>query len=134
MPTFSAASHAQLLTCVTPLQLVCVEVIKHFDFTVLEGHRGQAAQDAAFASGASQKRWPFGEHNATPSRAVDIWPFPIDWSDQEKNVQRCVLLAGMMLATGWHLGIRLRWGGDWNRDGDTRNEHFRDYGHIEVDP
>lgn len=132
MPIFSSASRLQLATCVEPLQRVMVEAIKYIDFTVLEGHRGKEAQNAAFAKGLSQKQWPNGEHNASPSRAVDIAPYPIDWSDREVARQRFVLLAGIVLATGWSLGIHVRWGGDWNQNGDTRDEHFRDYGHFEV--
>lgn len=135
MPKFSEASREQLLTCDERLQRVMVEAIKHYDFAVIEGHRGQAAQDAAFAKGNSQKKWPNGEHNGTPSRALDIQPYPIDWSDKAANIQRSVLLAGIVLQCGWSLGIPLRWGGDWNKNGDTRDEHFRDYGHFElIDP
>jgi peptidoglycan L-alanyl-D-glutamate endopeptidase CwlK len=132
MPKFSAASRAQLLTCDERLQRVMVEAIKLYDFAVIEGHRGEAAQNIAFAKGNSQKRWPNGEHNGTPSRACDIQPYPIDWSDAQANTQRACLLAGIVLACAFHLGIKLRWGGDWNMNGDTRDEHFRDYGHFEL--
>jgi hypothetical protein len=134
MPKFSTASRERLATCVDDLQRVMVEAIKIMDFTVVEGHRGKAAQNIAFNKGLSQKQWPNGEHNSEPSRAVDITPYPIDWSDAEKNTQRMVLLAGIVLACAFHLGIKLRWGGDWNMNGDTRDEHFRDYGHFEVFP
>ncbi len=133
MPKFSNVSRERLLTCDERIQRVCVEAIKLFDFVVVEGHRGKEAQNAAYAKGYSKLRWPNGEHNATPSRAVDIMPYPIDWSDKQANIQRCCVLAGIMLAVAFRLGIKLRWGGDWNSDGDTRDEKFRDYGHFEVE-
>lgn len=131
---FSTASRERLLTCVEPLQRIMVEAIKIMDFTVVEGHRGKEAQNIAFNKGASQKRWPNGEHNASPSRAVDITPYPVDWSDAQANIQRYCVLAGIVIACAHQLGIKVRWGGDWNSDGDTRDEHFRDYGHFEVEP
>jgi peptidoglycan L-alanyl-D-glutamate endopeptidase CwlK len=114
------------------LQKVCDESIKYYDFVISEGFRGKDAQNAAYNKGASQKQWPNGEHNHMPSTAMDCYPWPVDWSDAEKNTQRTVLMAGIMLGVAHMLGIKLRWGGDWNQDGDTRDEHFRDYGHLEL--
>ena len=54
------------------------------DITVLCGYRGKAEQDAAVASGASKAPWPTSKHNRSPSDAVDVAPFPIDWQDREK--------------------------------------------------
>ena len=63
MPSFNQTSKDRLATCDARLQQVFNEVIKYFDCTVLCGHRNQADQDAAFASGKSQKKWPNGNHN-----------------------------------------------------------------------
>jgi peptidoglycan L-alanyl-D-glutamate endopeptidase CwlK len=131
MPRLGAASLVQYRTLHPDLQRVADEAIKHYDFAIVEGFRNEKAQNIAYASGASQRKWPFGEHNKLPSDAMDCYPWPIDWSDTPKNVERQTLLAGIMLATSWQLGIQLRWGGDWNRDGDTRDEKFRDRGHFE---
>ena len=138
MPAFSTTSQAQLSTCDQRLQDVLNKVIIKFDFTVLEGHRGQEAQDRAYARGLSQVRWPNGKHNATPSKAADVAPYPIDWGDPnnrekaEAARQRFCYLAGWVMATAEQMGIKLRWGGDWDGDRDTRDEHFRDLGHFEV--
>lgn len=108
------------------------------DFAIIEGHRGRAAQNAAADRGLSQVRWPKGKHNQLPSMAADLAPYPIDWSSASKATERFVLLAGVVLATAVRLyrdgRVRhlVRWGGDWNRDGDTRDESFRDYGHVEL--
>jgi len=132
MPTLSARSLEHLGTCCDELQRVARRAIAIYDFTVLEGHRGKDAQDQAVAKGLSQVAWPNGKHNKNPSDAMDVAPFPIDWSDKEVARQRFCLLAGVMLACAAAEGVTLRWGGDWDRDGDTRDERFRDLPHFEV--
>ena len=138
MPAYSTASQAQLATCDPRLQQVFNEVIKDFDVTILEGHRGEEAQERAYAKGLSQVHWPKGKHNSIPSKAVDVAPYPVDWGDPtdrnkaEAARQRFCYLAGWVMATAKRLGIPLRWGGDWDSDRDTRDEKFRDLGHFEI--
>lgn len=132
MAKFGAASLRQRETLCTELQQVLDEVIIVFDFSILEGFRDEERQNRAYARGLSQVRWPNGKHNKLPSDAVDIAPWPIDWSNKEAATQRFVYLAGWVMATAAMLGISLRWGGDWDGDRDTRDEKFRDLGHFEV--
>lgn len=139
MPTFSEQSQKRLATCDPRLQSILNEVIKHVDFTILEGHRDREAQERAVAEGKSRLHWPHGNHNAFPSRAVDIAPFlpevRIDW----KDVVAFGRLMGFVQLIGIQQGVRLRFGLDW--DGDFRtvdqdpNESLMDAPHIElVDP
>jgi hypothetical protein len=130
---FGTDSEKQLATCTPGIQKVMRAALARgvMDFKIVEGHRGKTAQNIAYAKGNSQRPWPLGEHNALPSRAADIMPYPVDWSDKAANIQRCCVLAGIVLACAVELGIGIRWGGDWNMDGDTRDEKFRDYGHFE---
>lgn len=51
------------------------------DISVLCGYRGADKQNRAFAEGASKTPWPKSKHNRIPSDAVDVVPFPIDWTD-----------------------------------------------------
>ena len=132
MPTFSSESLTQLQTCDERLQDVLGLAIEMFDFKVLEGHRGQFAQDRAYSRGFSQVRWPKGKHNALPSKAVDLAPYPVDWTNSEAARQRFCYLAGFVMASAKSLGVALRWGGDWDGDQDTRDERFRDLGHFEL--
>lgn len=133
MPKFSIASEIQLDTCDERLQRICREAIKYIDFTVVEGHRGQAAQHAAFLKGNSELDWPNGRHNATPSLAVDLAPWPADWSEGEKPHARFAVLAGVMLTCSIQLGISgLIWGGSWNKNWDPRETKFNDWGHFQV--
>jgi peptidoglycan L-alanyl-D-glutamate endopeptidase CwlK len=133
MPQFSQASKSQLVTCDPRLQQVLNSAIADFDFVVVEGHRGEAAQNLAFARGASQLPWPKGNHNALPSRAADLAPYPIDWSEGEKPHLRFAFMMGVILAHARRLGIKVRFGMDWNRNYDMRDESFLDYGHVELD-
>lgn len=128
MPRFSNRSKEALVTCDRRLQELLNEAIKHIDFSVLEGHRGREAQDKAFREGFSKVRYPHGKHNSLPSRAVDIAPYPIAWGDTE----RFVLFAGFIQGIASQLGIRIRWGGDWDRDTQVKDERFRDLGHFEL--
>jgi peptidoglycan L-alanyl-D-glutamate endopeptidase CwlK len=133
MPVFGAASRAQLATCHPRLQLVLNEAIKHFDFSVIEGHRGEAAQNAAYAKHLSQLPWPKGNHNAVPSRAADIAPSPVDWSEGEKPHLRFAFMMGVVLVAAHLVGVKVRFGMDWNRNLDMRDESFIDMPHVELD-
>lgn len=133
MPEFGAESLKQLATLHPKLQEVLNEAVKYFDFAIIEGHRGEDAQNKAYATGKSKLPWPKGNHNKTPSTAVDIAPYPIDWSDRPDSIRRFCYLAGFILAIARQLNIPLRWGGDWNHDDDLRNEGtFRDWPHFEL--
>lgn len=134
MAVFSAKSEAQLATCDARIQKILREVIKFVDFIVIEGHRGQAAQEAAFDAGTTKLHWPFGKHNASPSRAVDIAPYfanvigGIDWKDLPSFAR----LMGYIERVAKEQGIALRFGLDWNGDFRTRDETFVDAPHLEL--
>jgi peptidoglycan L-alanyl-D-glutamate endopeptidase CwlK len=129
---FGATSEAALRTVHPDVVRVLRRAIQYVDFTVLEGHRGQAAQNDAFARGDSKLRYPCGNHNATPSDAADIAPFPVDWSNAVNARDRFVYLAGVVMCCAAMEGVRMRWGGDWNSNSDTRDEPtFRDFPHFE---
>lgn len=135
MPSYSLASKTKLETCDPKLVLLFNRVIVFFDCTIIEGHRGQAAQDAAFAAGKSKLKWPNGNHNSKPSRAVDAAPVEykdrkavIDWND----VQRLCYFAGQVMATAREMGIPLRWGGDWDGDTELKDNSFDDLVHFEL--
>lgn len=128
MPSFSKTSLDRLGTCDNRLQLVLTTVIKHFDCKVIEGHRGKDLQTEFFETGRSQVEFPDSKHNTSPSRAVDVAPWPIDWNDRD----RFHYFAGVVIATGRSLGVELRWGGDWDRDTEVRDNGFDDLVHFEL--
>ena len=128
MPSFGTASRQRLDTCHPDLIQVCEEVIKNYDFTVLEGFRSNARQDELFRQGKSKLRAGMSKHNQDPSWAIDIAPYPIDWND----IPRFYLLAGFMFQAAASLSVELRWGGDWSRDWDHKDQTFFDYPHFDL--
>lgn len=133
MPKFGNHSIVQLATCHPDLQRVLNEAIKYFDFRVEEGFRNQHDQHVAFLAGNSKLDWPHGNHNQSPSKAADCYPFPVDLSDNTKNLQRFCVLAGVIHTVAQQLNIKIRWGGDWNQNWDMRDEpNFRDLPHFEL--
>lgn len=128
MPKFGKRSIHHLNTCHPDLQLVLNEAIKYVDFSVLEGHRSQELQDLYFQQGKSKVKYPNGKHNKTPSLAVDIAPYPIDWNDLKRFGAVVFFIKGIAISKG----IKLRLGADWNGD-FIFNESFVDAPHIELD-
>jgi len=130
MPQFSRTSKARLATCHPDIQQVFNEVIKHFDCKILEGHRTKETQDKLFYAKPprTQVKYPNSKHNSSPSRAVDVMPYPLDWGDRE----RCSLFAGFVLGTATAMGITLRWGGDWDMDTEVDDNRFDDLPHFEL--
>jgi len=136
--SFGEKSRGKLLTCAPALASVLTRAIElsPIDFTIVHGFRNQAEQDLLFASGASQKRWPLSTHNimmaGVPySHAADIAPWiggAIPW----KDTHAFAVLAGVMFAAANERGVELRWGGDWNRNGSTKDQSFMDWGHFEL--
>ena len=128
MPKFGKGSLKALSTCDKKLQEVFNEVIKTVDCSVLEGHRHQTRQDALYKEGKTKVKFPHGRHNSLPSRAVDVCPYPIDWSDRE----RFHLFSGFVLGIAKSMGINLRWGGDWNQNWFVDDNKFDDFPHFEL--
>ncbi len=136
MAKFSAESLAKLTTCHPDLQVLFAEVIKYRDCKILEGHRGEEAQNAAFARGASKLRWPNGQHNSFPSRAVDVTPYPVP--DFVKHGADFYYFGGFVMAIAEKLyarGLmkhRIRFGADWNQNNRITDERFVDAVHYEI--
>ncbi len=128
MPEFSIASKRRLGTCDPVLIRLMNEVIKHWDCTILEGHRDQARQNEMVRIGTSRLSWPDSKHNKDPSLAVDVAPYPIDWQDLE----RFRAFGGFVLGVAAVLKVPIRWGGDWNGNRDFRDQKFHDLPHFEL--
>lgn len=136
---FGPTSRLRLDTCHPDLQrLMDAAMMKQLmDFSILQGHRGEVEQNAAYASGASKIEWPSSRHNRVPSMAVDIAPYPIRWGnvgdpDRVKAIGAFYKLAGIVLTVARELEIVVRWGGDWNMNGDIFDQDFDDLPHFEL--
>ena len=131
MPSFGKRSRQNLETCHKDLQKVFNEVVKTYDCSVVCGHRGEADQNKAYEQGRSKVKYPDGKHNANPSYAVDVYPYPINM----KNLERMVHFAGFVIGTAKSMGIDLIWGRDWYDDWykkDKNRTTFKDFPHFEL--
>ena len=128
MPSFGERSTLHLNTLDYRLVAVCREIIEYYDFTIVCGHRGEEAQNEAYATGASRKRWPRSIHNQNPSQAIDVATYPINWKDD----LAFAYLAGLFGSAARRRGFALRWGGDWDGDGSSVDQSFMDIGHLEI--
>ena len=68
------ASSERLATCQPALIRVANGVLARRDCAVLCGVRSRAAQEAAFATGASKVHWPDSKHNLKSDQGLkDYW-------------------------------------------------------------
>ena len=143
---WSHRSHSNLSTCDPRLRDLFDEVLKVQDCTVLCGYRDKAEQTEYFETGRSKLPWPRSQHNVRDrfpgrgggqgssktlprSEAVDVAPYPLDW----KARRRFDRFAGIVLGVASQMGVAVRWGGDWDGDGDLTDQDFNDLVHFELD-
>lgn len=129
--TLGPKSLAQRETLHPKLKQVVDKLVElGFNFSILQGVRTPEQEKDLVASGASttmnSKHLP--DVNGQ-SRAMDIALNPISWN----NTEQFVLFAGYVLGLADSMGIKLIWGGDWNRDFNTLDTGFRDLDHFELD-
>lgn len=127
MPAFSKRSEKRLNTCHHELITLAEAVVIDIDCTVSYGHRNKEDQDEAHRLGRSTKKWPYSRHNQFPSDAIDLVIYPIDWTD----FNRFAWFAGYVAAKAVELGIKIRWGCDWDMDTFTKDHKFKDFCHFE---
>ena len=128
MPKFGSKSKQRLSTCDEDLIDLFNEVIKYFDCSVLEGHRNEEDQNKYFKEGTSKVKFPEGKHNASPSTAVDVVPYPVNWDD----TARMYYFAGIVKGIAETMQINIRWGGDWDNDTEVKDTKFKDLPHFEL--
>lgn len=101
------------------------------DISLIAGHRNKTDQNYMYDHGLSHLRWPNGKHNRIPSQAVDMQPYP-----RPVATPKLWAALGYMAGRGEDIaegmGLTLRWGGDWDRDGDLTDQDFDDLFHWEL--
>ncbi len=120
MPKFGPASIKRLSECHPDLQALFYSVISEVDCSILCGYRGQKEQQEAYMTGHSKAQWKESPHNFSPSYAVDVAPFPIDWANEKRFNEFAAIVK-------WHaerLKIKIKWGGDF--------KSFKDRPHWEL--
>ena len=124
MPRFGRRSKQRLKGVDAKLVNVANELVKLMDVTVLEGLRSQERQNELVAQGKSKTK--FGKH--VQGKALDLAPYPIDWEDRE----RFHYMGGMLRGIAHEMGVKIRWGGDWDSDGEIADNSFDDLVHVEL--
>ena len=129
MFNFSKRSLENLKNVDSRLVKICNELIKEYDFTVIEGYRTPERQYELYKQGFSQidGKTKKGKHNYSPSLAIDIIPYkkgvdPFDNSIKSK-LMFCEL-AHKFKNVAKRLNIEIIWGGDWKT--------FKDLPHFEL--
>lgn len=134
-PKFVGKSASNLVTCHPLLIVLFNEVVEVMDCSILEGHRGKEAQDAAFNAvpKRSEVQWPNGKHNGIPSLAVDAQPHPLKLDGSGKaKLEQFWVFGGVVIGIAAKLGIKVRWGRDWDSDFDFDDQTFNDFYHWEL--
>lgn len=133
MYKFSSKSQAKLNECHKDIQIICNELIKYIDFTVVTGYRSPEEQLKKYQQGFSKVKR--GKHNYNPSLAIDIQPYPL--SNNQKREQ-FYYLAGFFMGIAKTLKAEglithdIRFGGDWDKDGEIIDNTFDDLYHFEL--
>ncbi len=101
------------------------------DLSLISGHRGEAEQNALFHDRLSKLEYPHSKHNSYPSLAVDFRAYP--WPKKEpKQWAALAYIAAHAILIGQEEGVNIRWGGDWNQNGDLTDQSFNDLFHLEI--
>tara|TARA_R110000744_G_scaffold8350_3_gene27841 strand:+ start:602 stop:1003 length:402 start_codon:yes stop_codon:yes gene_type:complete len=125
---FGKRSRERLSGVNVKLVNVLNELIKIMDVTIIEGVRSDEKQKEYFDKGKSKidgitKK---GQHQL--GKAVDLAPYPIDWNDRDTFYY----MGGMIRGIAKQLNVNVRYGGDWDGDGKTKDNNFDDLVHIEI--
>ena len=124
MPRFGKRSRERMRGVDSRLINVMNELIKLMDVTIIEGLRTKERQEELVAKGASKTK--FSKH--IEGKALDVAPYPIDW----ENRDGLYYMGGMIRGIAQQLGYDIRYGGDWDSDGQTKDNNFDDLVHIEI--
>lgn len=124
------------------LQLVFAQVLKFqlMDVTILEGHRTVERQFELFEAGRSQidGKTRLSNHNFSPSLAYDAAPYPVPKEDESTEpyyrLASIVFWAASVVRTAHpkYCNFFIRWGGDWDGDGEFSDQNFHDLAHYEI--
>lgn len=129
---FSPASERKLVGVHPDLVRVARGVLNYLDIAVVYGVRTPHEQAALFSSGASKTLNSKHLRQADGfGHALDLAPVvnhTIPWTE----AKYFYYLAGVVLTVAQHEGVRLRWGGDWNSNGNFDDQNFNDLVHFEL--
>lgn len=132
--TLNVRSEKNLVGVDQKLCDVVHEVAKTHDILVIEGLRTPERQADLYSQGRTKPgkivTWTM-QSKHLDGRAVDVVMLKdgkIDWD----NPQSFVDLGHIMLDTATKLGVKLRWGYDWDGDGTLQEKGENDGPHFEL--
>tara|TARA_E500000318_G_scaffold105243_1_gene111966 strand:- start:523 stop:915 length:393 start_codon:yes stop_codon:yes gene_type:complete len=128
MPKYGSRSKRRMKGLDSRLIDILDEIIKIMDVTIIEGLRSAETQNEYYLDKKSKLDGYKKKSKHQTGRAVDLAPYPVDW----KNTNRFYYMGGMIQGIAKEKNIKIRWGGDWDRDGETKDQTFMDLVHIEV--
>lgn len=132
MRTWSKDSAAVYATLHPKLQVLVTRIRDEVaDISLIQGFRDREEQTKAFESNHSKVQWPDSMHNKKPSKAVDLQPYPMP-KKETKLWAALGYIAGHACRIAEQEGFAIRWGGDWNRNGDLTDQNFDDLFHLEI--
>ncbi len=129
---WSDSSLKKLKDCDNRIQQVINKALAKglIDITVTCGHRGEQAQNEAYAKKTSKLKYPDSKHNKQPALAIDIVPCI---KGRERQWLDYCFMAGIVLSVAKDEGIKMRWGGNWDMDGNILfDQAFDDGAHFEL--
>ena len=134
MAKFSKSSKEKLESCDPNLQILFNYVIRYFDCTVVCGERAEGEQNKAFADGFSTVQYPNSKHNSSPSEAVDVVPYPIEWNNTDRMRYFIGFAKGIakMLKEYGTMDKGITTGIDWDNDTILTDQRFNDFPHFQV--
>ena len=124
MYKFGKRSRERLKGVDRRLVSVLNELIKIMDVTIIEGLRSKERQAELLEKGATKVK--YSKH--MEGKAVDLAPYPVDW----ENRDGFHYMGGMIRGIAKQLNVNVRWGGDWDSDGEVKDNNFDDLVHIEI--
>lgn len=129
----SNSSRKKLATCESDIVKLVEALAVNEKVIVIEGARTLERQAQLIKEGKSKLKDPSnGKHVVTPEKplsgAIDLAPSPLDW----ENTKAFYAFAERVLKKAHALDIKLRWGGDWDGDGDFTDQKFHDLVHFEL--
>lgn len=157
--SLGAGSQRQYDTLHKDLKAVVDWALRHclVDFTITEGNRPVERQFELFKKGRELKngkwvlvkpKWKVtnidgydivGKHNHDPSLAFDFCAYvPGKVKELMWDVPHLTYIAASLVAAGdtlYGMGAithKVRWGGNWDKDGDLADNNFYDRPHVEL--
>ena len=146
MYNFGARSRERLDTCHPDMIAIMEEVIKVYDFSILEGLRTAEKQAEYFETGRSKldgvnKLSKHQDSGDGLSYAIDIMPYKRGsnaFSGQKEDLYRFYYLGGLVKMAATKLlaenkiSHTIRWGADWNSNDLFNDNSFNDLPHFEL--